>query len=255
MIIDAHVHCGIQDTVPPQGLQDYLNASSGSGITGAVMFPPVAEIYDRYDYNFEDTAYWQQRRQRGNEYLLFLDSKDFRVFPYLFIWNDFAVDQLTSQHKGIKWHRHDDEPEYHYVSELCAHAVEEIRRRDMPVVLEEELENTMRFIQEIAVGVKVIIPHLGGLNGGYQAIKENGLWDLPNVYADTALAATFEIKDYIKRYGVERLFFGSDFPFGDPKKELQKVLNLKLSEPEKERLVAGNILDVMATSNPERQTP
>jgi len=249
MIIDAHVHCGIQDTSPPQGLQDYLHYSSGSGITGAVMFPPVAEIYDRWDYHFEDTAYWQQRRQSANEYLLYIGTDDFRVFPYFFIWNDFAVDQLTLEHKGIKWHRHDDEPEYHYSSELCKKAVEEIRRRDMPVVLEEELHNTISFIQDIASDVKVIIPHLGGLNGGYEAIKTNGLWDLPNVYADTALAASYEIRDYIKRYGTERLFFGSDFPFGDPKNELKKVLQLKISAQEKDRLVAGNILDLMATSN------
>ena len=37
MIIDSHVHCGIQDSSPPQGLQDYLHYSSGSGIGGAVM--------------------------------------------------------------------------------------------------------------------------------------------------------------------------------------------------------------------------
>lgn len=249
MIIDAHVHCGIQDTSPPQALQDYLNYSSGSGITGAVMFPPVAEIYDRWDYQFEDTVYWQKRRQRANEYLLYIGTDDFQVFPYFFIWNDFAVEQITMEHKGIKWHRHDDEPEYHYTSELCEKAVEEIRRRNMPVVLEEELANTLCFIQEIAPGVKVIIPHLGGLNGGYEAIKANGLWALPNVYADTALAASHEMQDYIHHYGTERLFFGSDFPFGDPKNELKKVLRLKVSEREKDRLVAGNILDLLATSN------
>jgi len=252
MIIDAHVHCGVQDTMPPQGLADYLEYSRGSGITGAVMFPPVGEVYDRFEYNFKDTTYWQKRRQRANEYLLYLDTGEFRVFPYLFIWNDFAVDQLTSQHKGIKWHRHDDEPEYQYSSRLCAEAVAGIRRRNMPVVLEEGLENTLKFIQEVAPGVKVIIPHLGGLNGGYEAIKEHGLWSLPNVYADTALAATCEIQDYISNYGVERLLFGSDFPFGSPTKEVQKVLGLNLPAPQKERIVAGNILELMAASNVQR---
>ncbi len=114
MIIDSHVHCGIQDNSPPQSLQDYLHHSSGSGISGAVMFPPVAEIYDRYDYNFEDSPEWQQRRQQANDYLLYISTAEFTVFPYFFIWNDFGVDQLTGEHKGIKWHRHDCEPEYHY---------------------------------------------------------------------------------------------------------------------------------------------
>ncbi len=249
MIIDAHVHCGIQDTHPPQSMQDYLLYSGGAGIAGAVMFPPVAEIYDRYDYHFEDTPEWRQKRQRANDYLLYIGTDDFPVFPYFFIWNDFAVDQITAEHKGIKWHRHDDEPEYEYDTELCHKAVEEIRKREMPVILEEELENTIRFIKEIAPGVKVVIPHLGGLNGGYEAIKENGLWALPNVYADTALAASYEIKDYIQRYGEERLFFGSDFPFGDPKNELKKVLRLKIEERKKEQIVGGNINALMQVSN------
>jgi hypothetical protein len=38
----------------------------------------------------------------------------------------------------------------------------------MPVVLEEEFENTIRFINELAIGVNVIIPHLDLLNGGYK---------------------------------------------------------------------------------------
>ena len=37
---------------------------------------------------------------------LTLGSSDLKVIPYFFIWNDFAVDQLKPQHKGIKWHRH-----------------------------------------------------------------------------------------------------------------------------------------------------
>lgn len=92
------------------------------------------------------------------------------VISYFFIWNDFAVDQLKPQHRGIKWHRHSDEPVYHYDDPKCLKAIDEIRRRKMPVVLEEENKNTIRFIKEIAVGVRVIIPHLGLLNGGSQGL-------------------------------------------------------------------------------------
>ncbi|MFO7970281.1 MAG: amidohydrolase family protein [Desulfobacterales bacterium] len=249
MIIDAHVHCGIQEKFPPQSYDDYFSVIRGSGIREAVMFPPVMEIYDRYDPNFTDSAQWKNRRKSANDYLLHIGTTRLTVIPYFFIWNDFAVDQLTPQHKGIKWHRHSDEPVYHYDSPQCRRAVDEIRRRNMPVVLEEEFDNTVRFIEQVAKGVTVIIPHMGMLNGGYGVIKRHGLWARPDVYADTALASVSEITDYINEYGVDRIIFGSDFPFGDPRQELLKIMHLQISQKQKEIIWGSNIQRLLAESN------
>ena len=249
MIIDAHVHCGIQEKLPPQSYDDYFSVIRGSGIREAVMFPPVMEIYDRYDPNFTDSAQWKNRRKSANDYLLHIGTTQLTVIPYFFIWNDFAVDQLTPQHKGIKWHRHSDEPVYHYDSPQCRRAVDEIRRRNMPVVLEEEFNSTVRFIEQIAKGVTVIIPHMGMLNGGYGVIKRRGLWERPDVYADTALASVSEITDYINEYGVDRIIFGSDFPFGDPRQELLKIMHLQISQEQKEIICGLNIQRLLAESN------
>jgi len=40
-------------------------------------------------------------------------------------------------------------------------------------------------------------------NGGYHAFVEHGVWDKANIYADTALASTHEIKDYIENFGYD----------------------------------------------------
>ncbi len=248
-IIDAHAHCGIQDRFPNQSFEGYLSHVRGSEIRGAAMFSPVMEIYDRYDMNFKDTPQWRQARRESNEYLLSIGNDKFQVFPYFFIWNDFAVEDLTPQHKGIKWHRHPDEPLYEYHNPRCKAAINEIRRRNMPIVFEEELHNTVRFIEELAVGARIIIPHLGGLNGGYSRIRAEGLWEKPNVYADTSLAGTSEILDYIERFGHERLMYGSDFPFGDPRSELRKVMRLPLDDEIKLDIAGGNVLTLLADSN------
>ena len=58
----------------------------------------------------------------------------------------------------------------------------------------------------------MIIPSLGGLSGGYVALDRAGVWRRPRVYADTAVAALPEIKDFIRRFGTDRLLFGSDSP-------------------------------------------
>ena len=237
-MIDAHVHCGTMDRSAPQTLEDYRGHLAGTRIGGAALFSPVQEIYDRYDPDFTDDPAWRHHRRQSNAYLLSLDPSGFTVYPYFFIWNDFAVEQLAASHCGIKWHRHADEPVYHYETYRCAAALDEIRRRRLPVVLEEERGNTVRFVRELAGGITVIIPHLGMLNGGFGAIAREGLWDLDNVWADTALAASGEIREYIRRYGHHRLLFGSDFPFGSPAAELAKVRRLGLA-PEVEAAVSG----------------
>jgi hypothetical protein len=241
-VIDSHAHCGVIDRSMPQSFEDYRRQIARTDIGGAALFSPVLEIYDRYDFQFIDTAAWRRSRQVSNAYLLSLKSADLSVYPYFFIWNDFAVEQLKAAHCGIKWHRHPGEPVYHYDNPQCRDALNEIRRRNLPVVLEEEFDNTLHFVRELAPGLTVIIPHLGLLNGGFQAIAEAGLWERENVWADTALASREEIRTYLRRYDHHRLLFGSDFPFGNPSAELQKVRSLGLDREVEAAVLGGNFI-------------
>jgi len=245
-VIDAHAHCGIIDRSWPQSFADYARQAAATDIAGVALFSPVQEIYDRYDAHFADTPDWQRRRKESNAHLLSLDSDQLIVYPYFFIWNDFAVDQLSTAHCGIKWHRHAGEPVYVYEDPRCRTALEEIRRRRLPVVLEEEFGNTVRFIRELAQGITVIVPHLGMLNGGFLALAEAGLWELENVWADTALAGPGEICSYIQSYGHRRLMFGSDFPFGDSFQELRKVRRLQLEPAVENAVLGGNFIHLQA---------
>jgi hypothetical protein len=210
------------------------------------LFSPVLEIYERNDGGFVDTPAWRLRRTESNAYLLSLEPVGLTVYPYFFIWNDFAVDQLSAAHCGIKWHRHADEPVYHYDDPKCRSALDKIRRRRLPVVLEEEFDNTVRFIRDLADGITVIIPHLGMLNGGFRSIARAGLWEQENVWADTALASPVDVSEYLRRYGHQRLLFGSDFPFGDPYSELQNVYRLHLDPAAEADVLGGNFVRLQA---------
>jgi len=97
----------------------------------------------------------------------------------------------------------------------------------------------------VAGRTPIIIPHLGGLNGGFEALFEAGVWEDETVYADTALASTREMEIFLKRYGSRRLLFGSDFPFGIPSSELSKVRSLGLKEGDFENVVNRNILQLI----------
>ncbi|MBN2533188.1 MAG: amidohydrolase family protein [Spirochaetales bacterium] len=240
--IDSHIHCGIQNVaLEYEIIRPLLEAAD---IDAACMFAPVEDIYDRDDPDFVDTPAWQECRSRANNYLKGLASRH-HVYPYFFVWNDFNVKELTDEFKGIKWHRHNLEPEYHYDDPLCEEFLTKVFERNLPIVLEEEFRNTMNLLERINGRTPVIIPHLGMLNGGYDVIKKTGIWKQDTVYADSALAYSSDIKDFIETYGCRKLIFGSDFPFGIPENEKKKILDLVIRDEEKELILSGNILTLL----------
>jgi hypothetical protein len=167
----------------------------------------------------------------ANDYLLAIQQRDPDIHAYYFVWNDFRKGELKKGYRGIKWHRHDYEPVYHYDDPACEAFLEEVYRLHLPVVLEESFQNTRYFIGRVAGRTPIIIPLL-----------EAGVWDGETVYADTALASTREMERFLKRYGSRKLLFGSDFPFGIPTNELSKVRSLGLKNEDFENVVRGNVL-------------
>jgi hypothetical protein len=239
-IIDSHIHCGVQNVnLPFEVISPLLEEAN---ITGACLFAPVEDIYDRYNPNFQDNQKWRQTRQAANNYLLELAAHKESVFPYLFVWNDFALEELQHRYRGIKWHRHDNEPIYHYDDPRCGDMLDEISRRHLPIVLEESFINTCRFVEQLAPDAVIIIPHLGALNGSYAALERAGIWQRANTFADTALASVAHMRHFIHYYGPERLLFGSDFPFGAPGHELRKVEALSLPSDHLDMVLGGNLL-------------
>jgi predicted TIM-barrel fold metal-dependent hydrolase len=239
-IIDSHMHCGVQNVnLPFEMIQERLQEA---GIDGACLFAPVEDVYDRYDDRFQDNAAWVRCRQTANRYSLALQQSQPGIFAYYFVWNDFRKEELAKGYRGVKWHRHEDEPVYNYDDPRCEAFLEVLYDLKLPILLEESFENTRYLIRRANGRTPVIIPHLGMLNGGFQALLRAGVWEDETVYADTALASSREIERFIEKYGSGRLLFGSDFPFGSPYRELQKITGLSMSAEDLENVVSGNFL-------------
>ena len=62
-----------------------------------------------------------------------------------------------------------------------------------------------------------------------------------NVFFDTALAGTETIMRFVEKIGKERILFGSDIPFGEMKRELEKILSLPLGDDEKDWILSKNL--------------
>jgi predicted TIM-barrel fold metal-dependent hydrolase len=67
----------------------------------------------------------------------------------------------------------------------------------------------------------------------------------PNLYVDTAaMPFIWKVKEAVKRIGEDRVMYGSDAPFFDPRIELEKIRMAGLTERQLERVFATNALEV-----------
>ena len=245
MLIDAHVHCGRQDPEPPQDFETVAGLEREAGVEAAVVTPPVMEVYDRHDPQFQDNPEWQARRSRANQYLLDLSQREAvepRVHALVFIWNDFRIDELDRGYVGVKWHRHDVEPPYHYEAPACEAMLRAIVERGLPILLEEEFRWTLHLLDRVGPGHPVIIPHIGHLNGGYEALEKAGVWARPNVYSDTSGGRTVaEVQRYLDDHGPDRLLFGSDYPFCTPLRAAEILADVRLPDADRRLVESGNV--------------
>ena len=102
--------------------------------------------------------------------------------------------------------------------------------------------NRMLPILEIYTNLTVIGAHLGGWSMWEEA-KEK-LAGHKNFYVDTCSCFPFMKKEkaleLIRRYGADKVLFGTDYPMWDYKRELDYFLSLGLDESEKESILNIN---------------
>lgn len=246
-IIDAHVHIGRRH-LPIEDVEKIL---AEAGISQAVIFadPESAHIPDDNAYVLEvakRTAHIPFFYIGGNAY------STRRPFPRL------PEPEALGPFRGVKWHcwftpAHDhgggplgmgpDEIRDALTETGMKSLMEKVREMGIPVNFEEHFDITVSFV-DLYPDVPVIIPHLGGLNGGTERILE-ATGGSPNVRYDLSLAGISE--DLVARYGSGKFICGSDHPYGSPAWGIQRILNLGISEKEKEDILSGNILALTGT--------
>ncbi len=82
--------------------------------------------------------------------------------------------------------------------------------------------------------------------GGYRCWQDVDCYlNLKNVYFDTCSSLTFitpkKAREIIDLLGVERFFFGTDFPMWDAKRELERFFDIPMTEKEREMVLSENI--------------
>lgn len=95
----------------------------------------------------------------------------------------------------------------------------------------------LRHILELFPKLDAIAAHFGGYRMYEEAYRQlhdkNCIFDISSslMFMEEGVA-----ENYINRYGAERMAYGTDYPLWDPVKEVQRFLQLKLSDEQLEQI-------------------
>lgn len=104
----------------------------------------------------------------------------------------------------------------------------------------------LRRILEQFPRLQVIAAHLGGWSVYDEAVA---ILKDTDCYFDISSCLGFltleQMKNYIEAYGADRILFGSDFPIGDPVKEVETFLKIDLKTQDREKIAFRNAQTIL----------
>lgn len=147
---------------------------------------------------------------------------------------------------GIKLH-----PDFQEFNIDDAHAMDMYRaiaKRGLPILFHTgdnrytySAPHRLRTIAEAFPDLLCIGAHFGGYQAWHESMET--LRNCPNVLFDTSSSLPFiksdEAVDMLHYFGTDRFMWGSDFPMWNHREELERFLNLPLTEEERERIFHG----------------
>lgn len=104
--------------------------------------------------------------------------------------------------------------------------------------------NRLLPILEIYTNLTVIGAHFGGWSMWEEASKK--LAHIPNLYVDCSSSMPWlsneKTVEIIRRYGADRVLFGTDYPMWSPNDELDRFMTLDLTDEERRLILSENAI-------------
>jgi len=236
IIIDAHVNISGRD----QHTGDVLRALRRVDTDSAIIFADAETV---------DLAI-------ANRYVL-RSGQEFDLYPFYYIGGnpytdtraDLEVSVNLDEYAGIRWHYWFAESEDRtgrvdrHELEFAVMTMESAEFEGLmaalkfygkPIIFQEDFAVTLEFTRRYGE-LNIIIPHMGMLSGGEERVLGQ-LYREPNIYFTTSRGALDPV--ILRRIPPERLLYASDYPYGNPAAEIDKIRQLDLGD-EDEALVFG----------------
>lgn len=164
------------------------------------------------------------------------------------------VDHLVSLGlRGVKLHP--DIQAFKIDDYRCLKIYELCEEKGLPILMHTgdnryDYSNPNRLIPVLKIykDLTVIGAHMGGWSIWDEASKQ--LADMPNLYVDCSSSFYYisneTAANIIRRYGTDRVLFGTDYPMWTPKTELNTFLSLGFTEEENKKMLSENALKLFS---------
>ncbi|RKY89098.1 hypothetical protein DRQ09_01935 [candidate division KSB1 bacterium] len=241
-IIDMHAHLGpyYNMHIPDCSAESMIKNMDLCGIDKAVISPNIGLSSDFVSGNNLMLQTIKSYRQRfygacivnGNYPVLSMRELD-RCFK---LEKDVVIIKLHPALTRCKMNDKRMKPVYRFASEHKLFIL-------VHTWLDEDPYGNQDIFAEVAKeypDIKWIMGHSGGPYGSYKAVEIAK--KLPNVFLDIAISMrpARQIEFLVKEIGSERIFFGTDNPFLDPRPQIGRVCLADISQKDKENIFSKN---------------
>ncbi len=158
------------------------------------------------------------------------------------------VDEIVSLGlKGVKLHP--DIQNFKVDDERCLKIYECCEQKKLPILIhtgdhryDNSNPNRLKKVLEMYEELIIIGAHFGGWSIWKEAAKE--LHKYKNLYVDTSSSLYAidkgEALEILTMYGEDKVLFATDFPMWNPKEELERFMNIDLTDIQREKILFHN---------------
>ena len=149
--------------------------------------------------------------------------------------------------KGVKLHP--DIQNFKIDDYRCLKIYELCEQEGLPILMhtgdnryDNSNPNRLVPVLNIFTGLTIIGAHLGGYSIWDEASEK--LAGLDNLYVDCSSSFPFIDKqtavDIIRKYGADKVLYGTDYPMWSPMEEIKNFMSLGLTDDEKQKILSEN---------------
>ena len=235
VMIDSHLHLG---GIPSKekiwgNFRDYEKLAKKMGISKYCVTP----IGLPENFTNQTTP--------DNNSVLIEANKNSSVIP-IYWFNVFDLpSKIDKKYKAIKFH-----PDIGKIEIDDNRVIDFVNKINLPIFVhtnESKDYSTLGRTSNLArkVHVPVIAVHSGSVTGTFFKLDN---YNFPeNAYFETSgIQYAVILKKIYERFGANKIIFGSDYPFGDPRVSLAMIDSLDSKKEEKEQMISKNLQEILS---------